>query len=130
MTDEQILKAMQSMLEPIKQDLSGLKQDMTEVKQDVAGLKQDVVGLKQDVVGLKQDMTEVKARVTKIELVQENKTNRNIQLLFEVQQGINTKFQRLDQMEMTLNAVKSDTEVIKLVVTEHSQSIRELKLVK
>ncbi len=123
MTDEQILKAMQSMLEPIKQDLSGLKQDMTEVKQDVAGLKQDVVGLK-------QDMTEVKARVTKIELVQENKTNRNIQLLFEVQQGINTKFQRLDQMEMTLNAVKSDTEVIKLVVTEHSQSIRELKLVK
>lgn len=55
MTDEQVLKAMQSMLEPIKKDLSGLKQDMTEVK----------------------------GRVTKIELVQENKTNKNIQLLLK-----------------------------------------------
>lgn len=47
-------------------------------------IKQDLSSIKQDVSGLKQDMTEVKARVTKIELVQENKTNKNIQLLFEV----------------------------------------------
>ena len=116
MTDEQILKAMQSMLDPIKQDLSGLKQDIAEVKQDLTDVK--------------QELSEVKGRAIKIELVQENKTNRNIQLLYEVQQGANIKFQRLDQMESTLNAVKSDTEVIKQVVTEHSQSIRELKLVK
>ena len=72
-------------------------------------------------------LSRIEERVTKIEVVQENITNKNIQLLFEGQQGITEKFQKLDRMEMTLNNVKSDSEVIKDVVTEHSKSIRELK---
>lgn len=90
-------------------------------------LKTALEPIRQDISGIQQDLSEVKERVTKIEVVQENITNRNIQLLFEGQQGINSKFQKLDRMEMTLNDVKSDTEVVKSVVTQHSQSIRELK---
>ena len=79
---------------------------------------------------IQKELAEIKERVTKIEVVQENVTNKNIQVLFEGQQGMNEKFRKLDRMEMTLNDVKSDTEVIKGVVASHSKSIQDLKLAK
>lgn len=109
MTDEQILKAMQMMLEPIKEDLSGLKQDMAEVKQELA---------------------EVKHRVTKIELKQENEICPNIQLLVEGHESLATQLNELEPMKKTLADVKSDTETLKAVVTQHSQSIHKLELVR
>ena len=123
MTDAQILKAMQTMLEPIKEDLSVLKQD-------VSGLKQDVSTLKQDMVEVKQELSEVKTRVMKIEIRQENEISPRIQLLVEAQQDNALRFKTLDRVEKTLDEVKSDTEVIKDVITQHSRSIQELKLVK
>ena len=123
MTDEQILKAMQTMLEPIKEDLSSLKQD-------VSGLKQDVSGLKQDVSSLKQDMMEVKQRVTKIELKQENEICPNIQLLVEGHENLAAQLKELEPMKKTLADVKADTEVLKVVVTQHSQNIHKLELVR
>ncbi len=130
MTDEQILKAMQTMLEPIKEDLSSLKQDVSGLKQDVSGLKQDVSGLKQDVSSLKQDMMEVKQRVTKIELKQENEICPNIQLLVEGHENLAAQLKELEPMKKTLADVKADTEVLKVVVTQHSQNIHKLELVR
>ena len=75
-------------------------------------------------------LSRIEERATKIEVVQENVTNKNIQVLFEGQQGMNEKFRKLDRMEITLNDVKSDTEVIKGVVASHSKSIQDLKLAK
>lgn len=109
MTDEQILKAMQTMLEPIKEDLSSLKQDVS---------------------GLKQDMMEVKQRVTKIELKQENEICPNIQLLVEGHENLATQLKELEPMKKTLADVKADTEVLKVVVTQHSQNIHKLELVR
>lgn len=116
MTDEQILQTMKSLLEPMQKDLSELKSDVS--------------GLKGDVSGLKRDMSELKQRVTKIEVIQENHTNKRLDLLMEYHQETAQKLQRLDILEETLYQVKSDTEVIKSVVTEHSKSIKELKAVK
>lgn len=109
MTDEQILQTMKSLLEPMQKDLSELKGDVSE---------------------LKRDMSELKQRVTKIEVIQENHTNKRLDLLMEYHQETAQKLQRLDILEETLYQVKSDTEVIKSVVTEHSKSIKELKAVK
>ena len=100
------------------------------IRSEIQPIRKDVAELKQDISELKQEVSYIKERATKIEVVQENVTNKNIQVLFEGQQGMNEKFQKLDRMEMTLNAVKSDTEVMKDVVTEHSKSIRDLKLAK
>ena len=134
MTDEQILQAMQAMLEPIKQDIAGMKSDIGNMKQDISGLKTDMIGVKSDVSGLnesvsdlKYDVKEIKQRVTKIEVVQENIVTKNIQLILEGQQTLVDKLRNQDRIESTLNSVKSDTEVIKGVVTEHSAIIRELK---
>lgn len=64
---------------------------------------------------IKQDLTEVKERVTKIEIHQENVTDKNIQLLLEGQQGMNEKFQKLDQ-------VAEDVEEIKIKVSAMEES--------
>ena len=79
---------------------------------------------------IKEDIHEIKTRVTKIEVIQENDTGKRLDLLMEAQQEAAAKLQKLGRIESTLDTVKSDTEIIKSVVTEHSKSIRELKAVK
>ncbi len=91
-------------------------------------LKQVLEPINQKLERIEERVTKVEEHVTKIEVVQENVTNKNIQLLFETQHEMADKYRKLDRMEMTLNSVKADAEVIKDVVTEHSQSIRELKV--
>lgn len=54
-------------------------------------------------------------------------TNKNVSLLCEAQQETYAKLRQLDRMEITLNNVKSDTEVLKDVVSWHSQDIKSLK---
>lgn len=58
MTDEQILQAMKSMLEPIQERLDSLEKGHQEIKE----------------------------RVTKIEVTQENDTSKRLDLLMEAQQ--------------------------------------------
>lgn len=111
MVDQELLAAiglmMDNKLEPIKSDLNELKADVSVLKADVSELKDRVSSLEK--------------KVTKIEVVQENVTNKNIKVLFESQQGINEKFQKLDRIEIVLNNVKSETEVIRDIVSSHSK---------
>ncbi len=107
MTDKQILKTMQTMLEPIKEDLSGLKQDMAEVKQELA---------------------EVKQRVTKIEVRQENEICPNIQLLVEGHENLVVRLKDLEPIKKTVEDIQSDVGVMKSVITQHSQRIHHLEI--
>lgn len=70
------------------------------------------------------DRIEEETRHTRI-LVES--TNKNLKLMCEAQQETAGKFKQLDRVEMTLNDVKSDTEVIKDVVQWHSGDIKTLK---
>ncbi len=93
-------------------------------------LKADVSELKTDVTLLKKDVADLKTRVTKIEVVQEAVTNKQIQLLIEGQQGMNEKFRKLDRIDQELTDVASQVEVVQQVVTQHSGSIRALQTAK
>ena len=53
-------------------------------------------------------------------------TNKNLKLMCEAQQETSAKFKKIDRMEMTLNDVKSDTEVIKDVVGWHSRDLKKV----
>ncbi|MFA9379493.1 MAG: hypothetical protein ACERKO_00390, partial [Acetanaerobacterium sp.] len=111
----------------LEQGQTNLEHGQATLEQRQANLEQGQATLKQGVETLEQGQKITNERLTNIEVIQENVTNKNIQLLFEAQQESASRFSKLDRIEMTLNTVKSDTEVIKTVVTEHSQSIRELK---
>ncbi len=78
--DVQILK---EEMQTLKSDVQTLKEEVQTLKSDVQTLKSDVQTLKSDVQTLNEKSDELNRRTTAIELLLENETNHNIQLLAE-----------------------------------------------
>lgn len=93
-------------------------------------LKELLLGMRQDITDMKQDLTDVKQRVTKIEIHQENVTDKNIQLLLEGQQGINEKFQKLDQVAENVEEIKAKVTALEVVTRDNTSQIKELRIAK
>lgn len=91
------LQAIAQLLQPIQSDVQNMKADVQNMKVDVQNMKADVQNMKADIQNMKADIQEVKGRVenvekdvqnverhlTGVELMLENETNHNIQLLAE-----------------------------------------------
>lgn len=93
-------------------------------------LKELLLGMRQDITNMKQDLTDVKQRVTKMEIHQENVTDKNIQLLLEGQQGINEKFQKLDQVAENVEEIKAKVTALEAVTRDNTSQIKELRIAK
>ena len=93
-------------------------------------LKELLLGMRQDITDMKQDLTDVKQRVTKMEIHQENVTDKNIQLLLEGQQGINEKFQKLDQVVENVEEIKAKVTALEAVTRDNTSQIKELRIAK
>lgn len=83
------------------------------ILQEVQGLKETVTSNTQELQALKETTTAIDKRLQKVELVQENVTNKNIQLLLEGQKGMNDKFRRLDELEEKVEDIQIDVNVLK-----------------
>lgn len=79
---------------------------------------------------IKQDLAEVKQRVTKIEVTQEQVTDKNIQLLMEGQQGMNEKFAKLDAVAEDVEDIKLTVRAMEAVTQRNSKDIQNLRAVK
>lgn len=110
--DKEMLGAIAELLQPINNRLERMETDLSGVKEDLAGVKSELAQVKED------------GRHTRILL---EATNKNVKLLCEAQSANAEKLQQLDRIEATLNDVKSDTEVLKDVVSWHSADIKKLK---
>ena len=93
-------------------------------------LKELLLGMRQDITDMKQDLTDVKQRVTKMEIHQENVTDKNIQLLLEGQQGMNEKFQKLDQVAENVEEMKAKVTALEAVTRDNTSQIKELRIAK
>ena len=93
-------------------------------------LKELLLGMRQDITDMKQDLTDVKQRVTKMEIHQENVTDKNIQLLLEGQQGMNEKFQKLDQVAENVEEIKAKVTALEAVTRDNTSQITELRIAK
>ena len=69
-------------------------------------------------------------RMTKMEIHQENVTEKNIQLLLEGQQGINEKFQKLDQVAENVEEIKAKVTALEAVTRDNTSRIKELRIAK
>ena len=69
-------------------------------------------------------------RMTKMEIHQENVTDKNIQLLLEGQQGMNEKFQKLDQVAENVEEIKSKVTALEAVTRDNTSQIKELRIAK
>ena len=93
-------------------------------------LKELLLGMRQDITDMKQYLTDVKQRVTKMEIHQENVTDKNIQLLLEGQQGMNEKFQKLDQVAENVEEIKAKVTALEAVTRDNTSQIKELRIAK
>ena len=93
-------------------------------------LKELLLGMRQDITDMKQDLTDVKQRITKMEIHQENVTDKNIQLLLEGQQGMNEKFQKLDQVAENVEEIKAKVTALEAVTRDNTSQIKELRIAK
>lgn len=71
------------MLQAIYSDMQNMKNDMQEMKTDMQGMKADMQDMKTDMQGMKTDIQDLKGRVSGIEMTLENETNRNIRIIAE-----------------------------------------------
>ena len=68
--------------------------------------------------------------MTKMEIHQENVTDKNIQLLLEGQQGMNEKFQKLDQVAENVEEIKAKVTALEAVTRDNTSQIKELRIAK
>ncbi len=79
---------------------------------------------------VKQDISGVKQEITKINIRLENDVDKRLQLLAEGQQGMNEKFQKLDQVAEDVEEIKLTTRALEAVTQRNSNDIRSLRAVK
>ena len=73
---------------------------------------------------LKDDIRDIKQRVTSIELHLENTTDKNIQLLAE---NYVPAAKRYEKASAQIDSMQADIEILKKVVTGHSEKLQELQ---
>ena len=136
--DEKLDQKLDEKLNPIKADISGLKQDVSGLKRDVSGLKQDVSNLKSDMAeqkaetqslksemqGLKTETQGLKERRTNVEILLENYVVPNLKDLCKV---VNTEYRKYEISIESHEQMKTDTDVLKSVVSDHSERIIRLE---
>lgn len=91
---------------------------MLMVLQSLRDINTRLDGLETDVKEIRED-----TRHTRVLL---EATNKNVRSLAESQLDIIEKIGKIEGMESILEDVKSDTDVIKQVVTWHSESIKKV----
>ena len=113
MKDNELLLAIsnivRSQIEPIRRDIEDIKQDVKDQKQDIEDIKQDVESLKQDVRNLNLKMeNDILPRLNTIEAC------------------YTSTYERYANGIDQLDALQSDTDILKKVVAEHSEKIKKI----
>ena len=92
----------------------------------IASMNKDLQSVKTDLDSLKTDLQDVKDKTTKSNVTIENIIEPKIQLLYEQQDSLAQKSD-LVPIKEDIQEIRSDLDVVKHVVTEHSEKIRKLK---
>ena len=129
--DEKLDQKLDEKLNPIKADISGLKQDVSGLKQDVSNLKSDMAeqkaetqSLKSEMQGIKTETQGLKERMTNVELLLETYVVPSLKDLCKV---VNTEYRRYEISIESHEQMKTDTDVLKSVVSDHSERIIRLE---
>lgn len=121
MTDSELLLQMSELMD---RKLKPLKTDVSELKGDVSELKGDVKELKSDVAGLQSSVTVLETHVKNLELLAENKIMPRLQT---IESCYTSTYKRYADGIEQLDKMQSDIDVMKLVMTKHSEQIQDLQ---
>lgn len=79
---------------------------------------------------IQADLADVRQRMTKMEIHQENVTDKNIQIIIEGQQGTNEKFRKLDKMAEDVEEIKVKVSALEETSKSQASQIKELRIAK
>ncbi len=90
-------------------------------------LKEILLSMQGEMRAMREDLSEVKQRVTKIEVTQEQVTNKNIQLLMEAHTGTRDK---LDKVAEDVEEIKIKVSALESVTRDNTSQIKDIRLAK
>ena len=93
-------------------------------------LKEILLSMQGEMRAMREDLSEVKQRVTKIEVTQEQVTNKNIQLLMEAHTGTRKKLEKLDKVAEDVEEIKIKVSALESVTRDNTSQIKDIRLAK
>ena len=138
MTDNELLLALSGMLDkklkaelqPIKNELQTMKDDIAGMKGDIAGMKGEIADIKNEIAGMKGEIASIKSNmlimqneIRQIKLCQENII---LPRLDTIESCYSDTFNRYRTYADKMDSVFEDVELLKTVVTHHSEKLQKL----
>ena len=131
MTDNELLLALSGMLDkklkaelqPIKNELQTMKDDIAGMKGDIAGMKGEIADIRNEIASIKSNMLIMQNEIRQIKLCQENIL---LPRLDTIESCYSDTFNRYRTYADKMDSVFEDVELLKTVVTHHSEKLQKL----
>ncbi len=138
MTDNELLLALSGMLDkklkaelqPIKNELQTMKDDIADMKGEIAGMKGEIADIRNEIAGMKGEIASIKSNmlimqneIRQIKLCQENII---LPRLDTIESCYSDTFNRYRTYADKMDSVFEDVELLKTVVTHHSEKLQKL----
>ena len=131
MTDNELLLALSGMLDkklkaelqPIKNELQTMKDDIADMKGEIAGMKGEIADIRNEIASIKSNMLIMQNEIRQIKLCQENII---LPRLDTIESCYSDTFNRYRTYADKMDSVFEDVELLKTVVTHHSEKLQKL----
>lgn len=132
MSNNELLLALSEMMdtklksvlqEELKKEIQPMKADIAELRKEIQPMKADIAELKKEIQPMKVSIGNLEREVAGIKIHLENVTDRNIRLLAE---NYVPAARRYEKEASQIESMKTDIEILKQVVTEHSEKLQKL----
>lgn len=131
MTDNELLLALSGMLDkklkaelqPIKNELQTMKDDIADMKDEIADIRSEIAGMNGEIASIKSNMLIMQNEIRQIKLCQENII---LPRLDTIESCYSDTFNRYRIYADKMDSVFEDVELLKTVVTHHSEKLQKL----
>lgn len=124
MTDNELLLALSGMLDKkLKAELQPIKNELQTMKDDIAGMKGEIADIRNEIASIKSNMLIMQNEIRQIKLCQENII---LPRLDTIESCYSDTFNRYRTYADKMDSVFEDVELLKTVVTHHSEKLQKL----
>ncbi len=116
--EAEILKQILAKLNSLEQGQIEIKADINSLEQGQSKIQADLNSLEQGQNEIKADVSKLKDKTTKLEVILETETNRNIGLLVDGHKLLNEKLDALKDLNEQVVELKTDTSLLKTITKD------------
>ena len=125
MDNQELLQAMQAMIEPIKKDLSEImehtgriEERTNRIEEHASRIEERTSRIEERTSRIEERTSRIEERTTKTEILLENNIEKRLNLLGEGQQMVLEKFHQLDALNEKVDDIQTTVEVLKSITVK------------